>query len=107
MKNDQQLLVQKPKPSYYSNPVSKESVLKLILGLYLHFLPQRSDTFLFNHPSPASVTWLREIFKFICKSDLSVLFSVLDVKSDFCGYPKIKQYLTPPLSHLIWKKSSW
>lgn len=98
MKNDQEFLVQKPKPSYHSKPVSKETVLKLILGQYLHSLPLRSDTFLFNHPSPASVTWLREIFTFFffCKLDLSVLFSVLDVKSDFCNYPKIKQYLTPP-----------
>lgn len=64
MKNDQEFLVQKPKPSYHSKPVSKETVLKLILGQYLHSLPLRSDTFLFNHPSPASVTWLREIFTF-------------------------------------------
>lgn len=63
-KNDQEFLVQKPKPSYHSNPVSKETVLKLILGQYLYSLPLRSDTFLFNHPSPASVTWLGEIFKF-------------------------------------------
>lgn len=97
-KNDQEFLVQKPKPSYHSNPVSKETVLKLILGQYLYSLPLRSDTFLFNHPSPASVTWLGEIFKFFffCKLDLSVSFSVLDIKSDFCSYPKIKQYLTPP-----------
>lgn len=57
----------------------------------------RSDILLFH---PPSYSCIETIYLLFFKSDLSVLFNVLDGKSDFFSFSKIKQCITTPLLNM-------
>lgn len=97
-------LFRNPSPQTIQLLCQKELLSSLLGGAILSAFEIWHTSLTTHHPT-APAARPREIFiQVFCKSDLSVLFSDLDDKSDFFSYPKINSLY--PLPCLIQKNSS-